>query len=75
MEKVKLKIYGMTCENCKLNIEKNLKHIDGIISVNISLQNNSGEVILDESKINKYIIPNLEIFSGKSKYRTRVIEK
>ncbi len=74
MEKVKLKIYGMSCEDCKLSIEKNLKRLDGIVSVNISLKNNLGEVILDESKINKYIIPNLEIFSGRSKYRARVIE-
>ncbi len=74
MEKVRLKIYGMTCEDCKLKIQNYLKNHEGIINVNISLNENSGELIIDESKINVNIIPNLDIFSGKSRYRARVID-
>jgi copper chaperone CopZ len=73
MERVKLKIYGMTCEDCKLKIINNLKNQEGIINVSISLNENSGELIIDESKINVDIIPNLDIFSGRSRYRARVV--
>ncbi|MGC8646998.1 MAG: heavy-metal-associated domain-containing protein [Thermoplasmata archaeon] len=73
MERVKLKIYGMTCEDCKLKIINNLKNQEGIINVSISLNESSGELIIDETKINVDIIPNLDIFSARSRYRARVV--
>jgi len=39
-----LNVEGMTCNHCKLNVEKNLKNITGITNVNADFQNNSVEI-------------------------------
>lgn len=35
---LKFKVYGMTCESCKIKITKELEKISGIKNINLSLQ-------------------------------------
>ena len=50
MEKL-VSIEGMSCNHCKMNVEKALKEIDGVEEVNVSLENACAEVEYDESKV------------------------
>lgn len=50
--KYKLLVDGMTCNGCEVKIERKLKQIIGIISVNADYSNNLVTVIFDNSQIN-----------------------
>lgn len=47
----KFNVYGMTCTNCVLAVEKSLKKLDGITNVSISLLDKSAIVDFDETII------------------------
>lgn len=61
MEK-KYSIYGMSCSACALAIEKSIKKLNGIQSVNVSLMDNSMTVDFDEQ-----ILSDSEIVSAVQK--------
>ncbi len=54
--KQKYDIIGMTCSACSAHIDKAVKHIDGIESVNVNLLSNSMVVEFDEKKVNDALI-------------------
>lgn len=45
------KISGMTCVNCQNKIERELKNIKGIISVNVNYSSGTGNITFDSSAI------------------------
>lgn len=53
MNKVFLRIEGMSCANCALNIEKALKKIEGVRSVKINFSTDSGVVEFDGEVVDK----------------------
>ncbi len=71
-KKVDLRVFGMSCEDCKFTIEKNLKENPAVIRVDIRYPEGTGEVVIDDSKIQPSEIPKMPIFSGKSHYRAQV---
>lgn len=46
----KFKVYGMTCSNCVLAVEKAVKKVDGVQEVSVSLMDKSMFVEFDEEK-------------------------
>ena len=65
-EKVKSKfdlqvnLYGMTCANCALRIEKGLHKIDGVENVNVNLALETGTIFLNTPIDPEIIIQSIE---------------
>jgi copper chaperone len=53
MERVELKVEGMSCGHCKSSVERLLKEAAGVENINVSLEKGSAEVTIDENKITK----------------------
>ncbi len=51
MEKTIIGVNGMTCNHCKMSVENALKRLDGVNSVEVSLENKNVTVEFDNSKI------------------------
>ena len=61
MKKIDLNISGMHCASCALIIEKQVKKLDGISSVNVNASTEKASVIFDEDKIsNNDIIKSIK---------------
>lgn len=54
--KKKLKIEGMHCNSCVMNIEFDLEDVEGVKSVKASLVREECEVEFDEEKVNEQVI-------------------
>jgi Cu+-exporting ATPase len=59
MQKIVLKISGMHCASCVVNIENILKEERGINSANVNLANQKAYVVFDPNKIDFLKIKNL----------------
>lgn len=51
MQEIVLNIEGMKCEGCSSRLTKLLENIDGITSVNVSLEDKRAELEIDENEI------------------------
>lgn len=47
MKKESMKVEGMTCNHCKMRVEKALKAIDGVHDTMVSLQDGCADVSYD----------------------------
>lgn len=53
MKKIKLKIEGMHCTSCAMNIDGELEDTEGVKSANTNYANQYTEVEFDEGEINE----------------------
>ena len=44
-------VFGMTCNHCVNAVTKALQRLDGVISVSVSLENSSAELVYEEETI------------------------
>ena len=51
IEKITLKISGMSCSSCSNNVQKKLNSIDGIINASVNIATEKGQVEYDNGKI------------------------
>ena len=51
MKNIELKIKGMSCSHCTKSVEDSLKDLDGVLNVNVSLENSNAIVEFDENKV------------------------
>jgi copper chaperone len=51
METLVLKISGMTCNHCKMKVEKALRTLDGVESVQVDLNTGQATVSFDSAKL------------------------
>jgi len=51
MQKTTLKISGMSCNHCKMRVEKALKELEGVSEAGVDLQAGSADVTFDESRV------------------------
>ncbi len=72
-EKVKLRIYGMTCEDCAATISRGLKDQDGVLDVKIFLNDGTGLVDVDLVKVKPEELLKNIVFSKPSHYRATLI--
>ncbi len=73
-KEVKLRIYGMSCDDCAITIEKNLLMQQGIIDAKISFKTKEGVATIDEDAIKPDDVLKNSIFSPTSKYKA-IIKK
>lgn len=52
MEKVTLKVSGMSCNHCVNAVESNVGKLDGVASVKVSLKEGEVDVEFDSNKVN-----------------------
>ena len=64
MKKVKFDIQGMTCSSCSAHIERAVKKLEGIKSINVNLLSNNMTVEYDETILNNDKIINAVIDAG-----------
>ena len=60
----KFNVTGMTCSACSASVEKAVKKLNGIESVNVNLLSNSMTVDYDENNIDKSEIINAVVDAG-----------
>ncbi|EQD36849.1 copper chaperone [mine drainage metagenome] len=71
---VKLRIYGMTCDDCVRSISDGLKKQPGVIDVKISLKEGCGEVKIDPAELKPLELLKNQVFSKNSHYKAILIE-
>lgn len=71
-EMVKLRIYGMTCEDCVDIVTQDLREQEGVVDAKVSLKDRGGEVTYDPEKINPEDILKNRAFRGTSHYRATI---
>ncbi len=74
-ERVKLRIYGMTCDDCVNTVSRGLKNQDGVLDVKISLKDGTGEVEVDPVKVKPEELLKNRVFSKPSHYRATLIDQ
>lgn len=62
--KVRLKIDGMHCASCSLNIDFDLEDLDGVISSKTSYAKQETEVEFDEEKVDVELIVKTVLNTG-----------
>jgi len=73
-KEIKLKIYGMSCDDCALTIERSLLTQNGVIDAKVSYKEKEGIAIIDTDSIKPEDILGNSIFSSDSKYKA-IIKK
>ena len=63
-ESVRLRISGMTCDDCARKIEEGLKKESGVLKAAVSYESRSGELLIDSSALDPERVPELPIFKG-----------
>ncbi len=74
-ENVKLRIYGMTCDDCVKTVSRGLKNQDGVIDVKISLNDGTGEVEVESGKVKPEELLKNRVFGKPSHYRATLMDQ
>ena len=74
-EKVKLRIYGMTCDDCVNTVSRGLKNQDGVLDVRISLKDGTGEVDIDCDRLDPEKLLKNNVFGKPSHYRATLVDQ
>ena len=74
-EKVKLRIYGMTCDDCAATVSDALRGQDGVLEVKVSLKERSGEVTFDPEKLRREDLLKNKVFGKPSHYSAIIDEQ
>ncbi|HJH32232.1 MAG TPA: copper chaperone [Methanosarcinaceae archaeon] len=59
-----IKIEGMTCEHCQMNVTKAISSVSGISSVEVNLKDGQATVDFDEGKTNTDAIKETVVDAG-----------
>lgn len=63
-ERIKLKISGLSCNHCKMKIEKALKTLAGVENVRVELEAGEAEVDFDPAKISETELKRVIVDAG-----------
>ncbi len=74
-KKVKLRIYGMTCDDCVSKVTNSLKQQNGVLDVNVSLKDGTGHVVIDSEKINQEALLKNRVFTKPSHYKATLSDE
>lgn len=70
--KVKLRIYGMNCEDCAITVENGLKSASGVKGASVSLESKEGTVVIEDEKVSPEDLLKLPVFGPKSHYKAQI---
>ncbi len=73
--KVKLRIYGMTCDDCVATLSRGLRSQNGVLDVKVSLKEGTGELVVDPERVKPEELLKNKVFSGPSHYRATIIDQ
>lgn len=71
MKKITLEISGMKCQGCVNTVKNLLKNVDGVIEVNVDLNQNKAEVHANESINQEKLTDTIE---KNSNYHARIVK-
>lgn len=74
-ERVKLRIYGMSCDDCAVTVKKGLMHQEGVLDVKISLEEGLGEVAFDPEKVRPEMLLKNNVFKKPSHYKATIADQ
>ncbi|MGC8562714.1 MAG: heavy-metal-associated domain-containing protein [Thermoplasmata archaeon] len=74
-ENVKLRIYGMTCDDCVATVTEGLKRQKGVIDVKVSLKDGTGEVHINNKEVKPEELLRNKVFMKPSHYKATVINE
>ena len=73
-KEVKLRIYGMTCDDCVVNVTRALKEQPGVIDVKVSLKDGAGVVSVNPDEVKPQELLRNRVFVKPSHYKATLIE-
>ncbi|MCL4412801.1 MAG: heavy-metal-associated domain-containing protein [Candidatus Thermoplasmatota archaeon] len=73
--RVKLRIYGMTCDDCVATVTRGLMDQDGVLDVRVSLEKRMGEVDIDPEKVKPEELLSNKVFKKPSHYTATLIDQ
>lgn len=74
-KRVRLRIYGMTCDDCVVNVTNGLKENDGVGDVQIFLKDGTGYVEVDPEKVKPEELLKSRVFSKASHYKATLMDQ
>ncbi|MCL5731205.1 MAG: cation transporter [Candidatus Thermoplasmatota archaeon] len=74
-KRVKLRVYGMTCEDCAITVARKLKEQNGVVDVKVSLKDGSADVELEPSATRPEDLLKNPVFRGSSHYRATLVDR
>lgn len=73
--KVKLRIYGMTCDDRVATVNRGLRNQDGVLDVKVSLKDGNGEVEVDPAKVKPDELLKNKVFEKPSHYGVTIMDQ
>ncbi len=73
--KAKLRIYGMTCDECVATVSRGLMAQNGVLDVGVSLNDGTGDVTIDLEKVNPEDLLKNRVFSKPSHYKATLMDQ
>ncbi len=70
-KRVKLRIYGMTCDDCRVTVEKGLKSLDGVKSAKVDFPAGYATVIIDPLMVSPEDLETIPVFT-ETRYRAQL---
>lgn len=70
---VKLRVYGMVCDDCAITIEKSLKSTRGVKDASVSFESKRGTVVIDDTITPEEVLRN-PIFGPASRYKAQIVD-
>jgi copper chaperone CopZ len=75
MKSVRLRVFGMTCDDCAATVRAGLESRDGVAEARVSLADGAAEVLIDESRVKPEELELLPVFrSGRYRAQVRSVE-
>ena len=74
-ERVELRIYGMTCNDCVNTVSRGLKNQDGVLNVKISLKDGVREAEVDPVKVTPEELLKNKVFEKPSHYKATLMDQ
>lgn len=74
-EKIKLRIYGMTCDDCVNTVSRGLGSQEGVLDVKVFLKDGTGEVNVDPKKVKPEELLKNRVFEKPSHYRATLMDQ
>ncbi len=73
-KEVKLRIYGMTCDDCVASVTRSLKEQRGVLEVNVSLKDGAGMIKVNPEEVSPEELLRNRVFVKPSHYKATLIE-
>jgi copper chaperone len=74
-ESVRLRVSGMTCDDCVRHVKKAIMSLDGVLDANVDLKQGDARIVYRPEKVRPEDILSLRIFRPPSHYSAAIEER